>query len=104
MLTPILDSGVSVEAGCIALLERMQTGRFKVFDHLGDWLEWAPLHLPLICSQLRAQTIALRNSIPIKRAPTICSAQPGVPTTPFAKFISVNTPGACRDIQGLGST
>jgi hypothetical protein len=24
---------------CIALLERMQTGRFKVFDHLSDWLE-----------------------------------------------------------------
>ena len=31
--------GVSVEAGCIALLERMQTGRFKVFDHLDEWLE-----------------------------------------------------------------
>jgi hypothetical protein len=28
-----------MEAGCIALLERLQTGRFKVFDHLADWLE-----------------------------------------------------------------
>jgi hypothetical protein len=33
------EGGVSVEAGCLALLERMQTGRFKVFDLLSDWLE-----------------------------------------------------------------
>ncbi len=31
------DGSVSVEAGLIDLLDRMQTGRFKVFDHLEDW-------------------------------------------------------------------
>jgi Terminase RNaseH-like domain/Terminase large subunit, T4likevirus-type, N-terminal len=33
------SGGTSVEAGVIAILERMQTGRFKVFDHLADWFE-----------------------------------------------------------------
>lgn len=31
--------GVSVEAGVLGMLERMQTGRLKVFSHLGDWFE-----------------------------------------------------------------
>ena len=30
---------VSVEAGLMDMLDRMQTGRFKVFKHLNDWLE-----------------------------------------------------------------
>lgn len=29
--------GFGVEAGIMAMLERMQTGRFKVFAHLDDW-------------------------------------------------------------------
>lgn len=33
------SGGNSVEAGVIDLLDRMQTGRFKVFSHLGDWFE-----------------------------------------------------------------
>lgn len=33
------DRGNSVEASCADLLDRMQTGRFKVFRHLGDWFE-----------------------------------------------------------------
>jgi hypothetical protein len=33
------EGGVSVEAGCIEMLERMQTGRLKVFSHLEDWFE-----------------------------------------------------------------
>jgi phage terminase large subunit-like protein len=33
------DKSVSVEAGLMAMLDRMQTGRFKVFKHLHDWLE-----------------------------------------------------------------
>lgn len=33
------EGGVSVEAGCMEMLERMQTGRLKVFRHLEDWLE-----------------------------------------------------------------
>ncbi len=33
------DGGSSVEAGILAILDRMQTGRFKVFDHLAPWLE-----------------------------------------------------------------
>lgn len=33
------DGGNSVEMGVIDLLERMQTGRFKVFGHLNDWFE-----------------------------------------------------------------
>lgn len=28
----------SLEAGCLDILQRLQTGRFKVFAHLGDWL------------------------------------------------------------------
>ena len=31
--------GVSVEANVLEMLERMQTGRLKVFNHLGDWFE-----------------------------------------------------------------
>ena len=31
--------GNSVEAGIMDLLERMETGRFKVFRHLNDWFE-----------------------------------------------------------------
>jgi hypothetical protein len=33
------DGSVSVEAGIMDMLDRMQTGRFKVFDHLGGWFE-----------------------------------------------------------------
>lgn len=33
------DGSTSVEAGILELLERMQTGRFKVFRHLEDWLQ-----------------------------------------------------------------
>jgi hypothetical protein len=31
------DGSVSVEAGLMDMLGRMQIGRFKVFDHLQDW-------------------------------------------------------------------
>ena len=31
------DGGSGVEAGEIGILDRMQTGRFKVFRHLTDW-------------------------------------------------------------------
>lgn len=37
--TTFEDGGTSVEAGIMALLDRMETGRFKVFRHLNDWLE-----------------------------------------------------------------
>lgn len=33
------DGSVSVEAGLMAMLDRMQTDRFKVFDTLNDWFE-----------------------------------------------------------------
>ena len=33
------DKTVSVEAGIMAMLTRMQTGKFKVFKHLNDWFE-----------------------------------------------------------------
>jgi phage terminase large subunit-like protein len=33
------DGSTGVEAGLFEMLERMQTGRFKVFKHLGDWFE-----------------------------------------------------------------
>jgi hypothetical protein len=33
------DGGVSVEAGIMDMLTRMQSGRFKVFKHLNDWFE-----------------------------------------------------------------
>lgn len=33
------DGGNSVEAGLMAMLDRMQTGRLKVFRHLGDWFD-----------------------------------------------------------------
>lgn len=33
------DGGRSVEAGIMDILERMQTGRFRVFSHLADWWE-----------------------------------------------------------------
>jgi phage terminase large subunit-like protein len=34
-----LDGGSGVEAGLMLMLDRMQTGRFKVFSHLNDWFE-----------------------------------------------------------------
>jgi phage terminase large subunit-like protein len=37
------DGGNGVEAGVMALLQRMQTGRFKVFEHLEDW--WSEFRL-----------------------------------------------------------
>src|SRR5262249_44601106 len=33
------DKSVSVEAGLMAMLTRMQTGKLKVFKHLNDWWE-----------------------------------------------------------------
>ncbi|MBI1275371.1 DNA packaging protein [bacterium] len=33
------DGGDGVEAGVLEMLERMQTGRLKVFSHLADWWE-----------------------------------------------------------------
>jgi phage terminase large subunit-like protein len=33
------DGSVSVEAGLMLMLDRMKTGRFRVFKHLLDWLE-----------------------------------------------------------------
>lgn len=33
------DGGNGVEAGVIMLLERMQSGRFKVFSHLTEWFD-----------------------------------------------------------------
>lgn len=33
------DGSIGVEAGLFLMLERMQTGRFKVFRHLNDWFE-----------------------------------------------------------------
>src|SRR4029450_11994697 len=30
---------VSVEAGLMDMLQRMESGRFKVFKHLNDWFE-----------------------------------------------------------------
>lgn len=33
------DGSVSVEAGLMDMLDRMQSGRFKVFRHLNDWFE-----------------------------------------------------------------
>lgn len=33
------SGGNGVEAGLMDMLDRMQTGRFKVFRHLGDWFE-----------------------------------------------------------------
>jgi hypothetical protein len=32
------DGGNGLEAGVMEMLDRMQTGRLKVFRHLGDWL------------------------------------------------------------------
>lgn len=33
------DGGYGVEAGLMEMLDRMQTGRFKVFSHLHEWFE-----------------------------------------------------------------
>lgn len=33
------EGGYGVEAGIMEMLDRMQTGRLKVFDHLNDWFE-----------------------------------------------------------------
>ncbi|HYV68510.1 MAG TPA: hypothetical protein VE970_00215 [Pseudolabrys sp.] len=33
------QKSVSVEAGLMDMLNRMQSGRFKVFKHLNDWWE-----------------------------------------------------------------
>ena len=33
------SGGNSVEAGLLDMLDRMQTGRFKVFSNLGEWFQ-----------------------------------------------------------------
>lgn len=33
------DGGFGLEAGVMAMLDRMKTGRLKVFSHLGPWFE-----------------------------------------------------------------
>jgi hypothetical protein len=33
------DKSISVEAGLMEMLTRMESGRFKVFSHLNDWFE-----------------------------------------------------------------
>jgi len=33
------DGGINVEPGIMELLQRMESGRFKVFGHLNDWFE-----------------------------------------------------------------
>ena len=33
------EGGIAVEPGLMALLTRMQTGRFKVFNHLDQWFQ-----------------------------------------------------------------
>jgi len=33
------QKSVSVEAGLMDMLQRMESGRFKVFKHLNDWFE-----------------------------------------------------------------
>jgi hypothetical protein len=33
------DGGISIEPGIMDMLQRMQTGRFKVFNYLGLWFE-----------------------------------------------------------------
>ena len=33
------DGSVSVEAGLMAMLTRMQMGKLKVFNHLNDWFD-----------------------------------------------------------------
>ena len=33
------QKSVSVEAGLMDMLTRMETGKFKVFSHLNDWFE-----------------------------------------------------------------
>jgi hypothetical protein len=33
------DKSISVEAGLMDMLDRMQSGRFKVFNHLNDWFD-----------------------------------------------------------------
>ena len=39
------DGSVSVEAGLMDMLQRMESGRLKVFRHLNDWLEeWRLYH------------------------------------------------------------
>jgi hypothetical protein len=38
------DGSVSVEAGLMDMLTRMETGRFKVFKELNDWFEFRLYH------------------------------------------------------------
>ena len=33
------EGGISVEPGIMEMLQRMESGRFKVFGHLNDWFE-----------------------------------------------------------------
>ena len=71
------DRGSGVEAGVMEMLDRMQTERFKVFDHLNDWFEEFRLYHRkdgLIVKErddLMAATrygiMELRNATPVNR-------------------------------------
>jgi len=52
------DGSVSVEAGLMEMLDRMQTGRFKVFDTLAKWFEEFRLY-----HRKDGQVVKLRDDI-----------------------------------------
>jgi len=88
------DGSVNVEAGLMDMLDRMQTGRFKVFRHLNDWWEEFRLYHRKdgrvvkerddLMSATRYGVMMIRNSL-IERSSNN-RPKPNRPSDPLADF------------------
>src|SRR6266436_2810361 len=79
------DGTWGVEAGIMEMLDRMQTGRFKVFAHLREWFEESSLYHSKdgqIAKEAEDLMSATRYAVMMKRLAAIKAAprQPYVPT------------------------
>lgn len=87
------DGGSGVEAGIQEMLERMETGRFKVFDHLEDWFaEFRQYHRKdgLIVKEYDDRMSATRYAVMMKRFAKVAAKKTvslglGKPRNPMMK-------------------
>ena len=89
------DGSVSVEAGLMEMLDRMQSGRFKVFETLNDWFDEFRLYhrkdgvvVKLrddVMSATRYGVMMLRNSL-VEPAVLRAARRPAGPSDPLDGF------------------
>jgi hypothetical protein len=85
------DGGTGVEAGVIEMLDRMQTGRFKVFSHLADWMSEFRLY-----HRKDGRIVKEHDDL-------ISAARYGIMMKRFAKVEPMETKTAVRRLHGSGA-